>query len=121
MEFCQCGRIISVQKPPIPRKKPGFYETTISKIAKRLHKLFPYDYFKVEASAWSRAAIANPRARKAEDVIYRIWSSQLSKRNPQTGFVEDSSLERAFKLMQELKISQEPREVTNFLLEEKKG
>ena len=97
------------------RKKPNFYELTLSLVAKRLHKLYPDDQFQIQASTWSRSA---HEVRTPNTIKYRIWSSQLHSRDNRNSSVEEFTLDRAFNKMCELKRTQEPRKVENFLREE---
>lgn len=100
---------------PEKRRKSTFYETTLSLIAKRLHRLYPDDHFCIQATTWSRPASF---IRQKDNIIkYRIWSSQLNSIPQATSAVEENTLERAFKQMCELKSQQEPRKVENFLKE----
>lgn len=98
------------------RRKSTFYETTLSLIAKRLHRLYPDDHFCIEAVTWSRPASF---VRQKDNVIkYKIWSSQLNLVCPSKSTVEENTLERAFDQICKLKYQQEPRKVENFLKEE---
>lgn len=98
------------------RRKSTFYETTLSLIAKKLHRLYPDDHFCIQATTWSRPASF---IRQKDDVIkYRIWSSQLNSISEATSSVEENTLERAFDQICKLKYQQQPRKVENFLKEE---
>lgn len=91
------------------RRKSTFYESTLSTIAKKLHKKYPNDHFHIRAETWSR-----PPSFKIiiEPINFTIWSHLLKKQ------VQNSVLDRAYAEMVELKQNAEPRDVVNFLKEE---
>lgn len=99
------------------RRDGTVYELTLSLIAKRLFKMYPDDSFCIQATTWSRPG----STRILYNIImFRIWSKQLNSLDPYKSSVENESIIRAFELMCELKEAQMPRNVENFLKEEKK-